>query len=120
MSSKNKIKLFFMCAFLLSLFNLNAQDWPNLQRYQAENAALTAPAKGEKRVVFMGNSITQGWKGSHPDFFLKNPYRITSYNVCYTKLLRVAEMLAAFAPAASHVVFTAPRSKYGFFKKKSG
>jgi len=74
MSSKNKIKLFFMCAFLLSLFNLNAQDWPNLQRYQAENNALTAPAKGEKRVVFMGNSITQGWKEKHPDFFVKNPY----------------------------------------------
>ncbi len=74
MSSKNKIKLFFMCAFLLSLFNLNAQDWPNLQRYQAENAALTAPAKSEKRVVFMGNSITQGWKESHPEFFSKNPY----------------------------------------------
>ena len=34
-------------------------DWANLQRYRAENAAL-APS-GQERVVFMGNSITEGW-----------------------------------------------------------
>ena len=53
---------------------LNAQDWANLKGYQNENAALTAPAKGENRVVFMGNSITQGWKETHPNFFSENPF----------------------------------------------
>lgn len=36
-------------------------DWPNLARYREANAALPAPAAGEARVVFMGNSITEGW-----------------------------------------------------------
>ena len=35
-------------------------DWPYLQRYRAENAALSPPKAGEHRVVFMGNSITEG------------------------------------------------------------
>jgi len=74
MNSKKTTKLFFMCAFLLSSFFSNAQDWPNLNRYRAENALIGLPDKGEKRVVFMGNSITQGWKETRPDFFAKNPY----------------------------------------------
>jgi lysophospholipase L1-like esterase len=38
------------------------EDWPNLQRYQAANQKLPAPAKDERRVVFMGDSITDSWK----------------------------------------------------------
>ncbi len=74
MNLKNAIKVLFMCAFLLSSIKANAQDWANLKRYQAENAELATPAKDESRVVFMGNSITQGWKESRPDFFKNNPY----------------------------------------------
>ena len=51
-------------------------DWPNLKRYAAENAALPAPAAGETRVVFYGDSITDGW-GRQPDtniFFPGKPY----------------------------------------------
>lgn len=36
-------------------------DWPQLQRYRGENAALTPVAPGTKRVVFYGDSITEGW-----------------------------------------------------------
>src|ERR1700722_760572 len=36
-------------------------DWPQLSRYREANAALAAPAAGEKRVVFFGDSITDGW-----------------------------------------------------------
>lgn len=46
----------------------------NLDRYAEANAALLAPAKGEKRVVFIGNSITDGWPNAHPDFFKSNNY----------------------------------------------
>ncbi len=49
-------------------------DWPNLARYAAANEALPPPANGENRVVFMGNSITEGWVGIHPEFFSENPY----------------------------------------------
>jgi lysophospholipase L1-like esterase len=49
-------------------------DWPNLRRYRSENAKLTPPSANENRVVFMGNSITDGWINARPDFFSKNNY----------------------------------------------
>ena len=50
------------------------QDWPDLARYRAANANLAAPAPGENRVVFMGDSITDAW--GHPTgvFFPGEPY----------------------------------------------
>jgi lysophospholipase L1-like esterase len=36
-------------------------DWAQLKRYQAENAALPAPTPGQPRVVFYGDSITDIW-----------------------------------------------------------
>lgn len=46
-------------------------DWPNLRKYRNENALL----KPEKnRVVFMGNSITEGWGRTDSQFFTQNPY----------------------------------------------
>jgi hypothetical protein len=36
-------------------------DFAELGRYHDANAALPAPAAGENRVVFMGDSITDGW-----------------------------------------------------------
>ena len=52
----------------------SATDWPNLQRYRDANAALPAPAAGENRVVFMGNSITEGWQKYFGDQFRGKPY----------------------------------------------
>lgn len=49
-------------------------DWPNLKRYQDENAKVGLPAPGENRVVFMGNSITEGWLRTDPEFFKGKPY----------------------------------------------
>lgn len=37
------------------------RDWSALERYHGDNEKLIAPAKNEKRVVFMGDSITDGW-----------------------------------------------------------
>jgi lysophospholipase L1-like esterase len=49
-------------------------DWANLQRYRRENAALPSPAPGENRVVFMGNSITEGWAPLFAALFPGKPY----------------------------------------------
>ena len=54
---------------VLSTTTLNAQDWPNLNRYSEENKNVGAPAPGERRIVFMGNSITEGWKHADPELF---------------------------------------------------
>jgi lysophospholipase L1-like esterase len=51
-------------------------DWPQLARYREANAALGPVAQGEQRVVFYGDSITDGW-GRRPDtgdFFPGKPY----------------------------------------------
>ena len=74
MNFNKNYKPFFMCAFFLSSLFTNAQDWANLNRYQSENSTFTTPLKNETRVVFMGNSITQGWVEKRPDFFKNNPY----------------------------------------------
>ncbi len=49
-------------------------DWPQLGRYRSENATLPAPAKGEPRVVFMGDSITDLWGRQLGAFFPGKPY----------------------------------------------
>ncbi|MEO6539135.1 MAG: SGNH/GDSL hydrolase family protein [Ferruginibacter sp.] len=52
----------------------NAQDWANLQRYRDDNFKLNPPGPHEKRVVFMGNSITESWASIMPEFFSGKPY----------------------------------------------
>lgn len=49
-------------------------SWANTERYKKANSALDSTSTGENRVVFMGNSITEGWGGMCPDFFSKNSY----------------------------------------------
>jgi lysophospholipase L1-like esterase len=49
-------------------------DWANLGRFREDNKLVAKPAKGEKRVVFMGNSITEGWIRLDPGFFSGKPY----------------------------------------------
>jgi len=38
------------------------RDWPQLARYREANRSLAAPAAGDSRVVFMGDSITDAWQ----------------------------------------------------------
>jgi lysophospholipase L1-like esterase len=47
-------------------------DFGELARYRDANAALAAPAPGENRVVFYGDSITDFWKLD--DYFPGKPY----------------------------------------------
>src|SRR5881398_651804 len=49
-------------------------DWANLAKYRDANAMLAAPMKNEKRVVFMGNSITEGWQQYFATMFPGKPY----------------------------------------------
>lgn len=60
--------------WLESQAKLMQTDWANLQRFSDENAELDPPANGEYRVVFMGNSITEGWIRSRPEFFAGKPW----------------------------------------------
>ena len=52
----------------------NNQDWPNLKRYEDENLSLGYPHENEKRVVFMGDSITEEWSRLYPNYFEERSY----------------------------------------------
>ena len=77
------------------------RDFANSARFAKENAALPKPSKKEKRVVFMGNSITEGWIRTHPDFFKSNGYisRGISGQTSYQFLLRFREDVINLSPA---------------------
>jgi lysophospholipase L1-like esterase len=51
------------------------KDWPQLARYHEADTKVTPPAKDEQRVVFMGDSITDGWSNpNNGGFFPGKPY----------------------------------------------
>lgn len=52
---------------------MNAQDWANVARFKAENE-LVIENKAPVKLVFMGNSITEGWKLFDPNFFNSTDY----------------------------------------------
>lgn len=59
-------------------------------KYAQANDSLPAPGKDEKRIVFFGSSITEGWMAEHPEFFEKHGYiaRGISGQSTYALLLR--------------------------------
>jgi lysophospholipase L1-like esterase len=76
------------------------QDWPQLHRY----AALPAPDPAQPRVVFYGDSITDGW-GRQPDtgeFFPGKPYvnRGISGQTTPQMLVRFQQDVVHLHPAA--------------------
>jgi lysophospholipase L1-like esterase len=42
--------------------DVRLRDWAQLARYREANRTLQPPASGESRIVFMGDSITDGWQ----------------------------------------------------------
>jgi lysophospholipase L1-like esterase len=97
-------KVFYFTALIILIFSINSQlsaqndktteltkeqkeaawkkiqedqihnDWANFNRYHSSNMKLTMPGKDEKRVVFMGNSITDAWIYLDSAFFKKNSF----------------------------------------------
>ena len=50
------------------------KDWGNLNRYAKQNQEVKKWPKEQRRVVFMGNSITENWASMRPEFFKRNGY----------------------------------------------
>lgn len=69
-------KLLYSLSLLLMTSALAAQDWADLTKYRAANAALNTPAPEEQRVVFMGNSITESWAADTAGIIYQNPQYI--------------------------------------------
>jgi lysophospholipase L1-like esterase len=76
-----------------------AMDWAQRCRYRAENASL--PKAGTRRLVLVGDSITQGWKEQVPGLFDGQLLdRGISGQVTEQMLLRLREDALELSPAA--------------------
>jgi len=75
-------------------------DTAALGRYAAENAKVLPPAPGERRVVFMGDSITDFWGRRYGKFFAGEPYinRGISGQITPQLLLRFRQDVIALQP----------------------
>lgn len=76
-------------------------DWADLARYRAANDSIGAPKDGERRVVFMGNSITQAWAPLFAEQFPGKPYigRGISGQTSPQMLVRFRQDVIALRPA---------------------
>ena len=75
-------------------------DYGDLARYRAANAGLPPPASNESRVVFFGDSITEGW--NLKEYFPGKPYvnRGISAQTTPQMLLRFRQDVIALRPRA--------------------
>ncbi len=76
-------------------------DWAFLSRYREDNARLGPPHPGEQRVVFYGNSITEGWAPYFDAMFPGKPYvgRGISGQTTPQLLVRFRQDVIALEPA---------------------
>jgi alpha-glucosidase len=78
------------------------QDWANLARYEKANRDLPP---GSVEVVFMGDSITEGWYGSTPSFFASGRVgRGISGQTTPQMLLRFRQDVIDLQPKAVHIM----------------
>jgi acyl-CoA thioesterase I len=81
-------------------------DLADLGRYVAADAALSVPTPRERRVVFMGDSITEFWATRDPGFFTRPQFinRGISGQTTLQMLLRFRQDVVALAPAVVHIL----------------
>ena len=76
-------------------------EFANYKRYAKANSELPAVTKKDKRVVFMGNSITEGWPMHRAEFFKENPNYVgrgIGGQTSYQFLLRFREDVVKLNP----------------------
>jgi lysophospholipase L1-like esterase len=100
---KNRTLIYY--TLFLALFmggKIQAQDWPNLNKYQNENTNLKSAAAGQERIVFMGDSITEFWSIINVEYFTGKPYvnRGISGQTTPQMLVRFRADVIALKPAA--------------------
>ncbi|GAB3906693.1 SGNH/GDSL hydrolase family protein [Mucilaginibacter boryungensis] len=94
-----KLTVFVLMAGLLTGLSVKAQDWPNLKRYQTANEQVK---DSTINVVYMGDSITDFWLKSSPDFFSGHHYagRGISGQVSPQMLIRFRQDVINLKPKA--------------------
>ncbi len=80
------------------------EDWPGWRRYQASNTQIMAASQAVD-IVFMGDSITEGWMDKRPDFF--GPGRIcrgVGGETTPQMLLRMVPDVCDLKPRCVHIM----------------
>ncbi len=97
---KTKFYAFLLMMTLSISVQAQRHDFADFKRYAKSNSELETPAKGERRVVLMGNSITDGWPGTRPEFFKDNKIigRGISGQTSYQFLLRFRQDVIDLQP----------------------
>ena len=93
-----------VAALAFALFALNAMaanDIANFGRYENDNKRVMGLPNTGSRVVFMGNSITDFWPTTRPEFFALNDFigRGISGQTTYEMLMRFREDVVRLEPA---------------------
>jgi len=79
-------------------------DWAWLARYRDENAQLIS-SKTKVHAVFLGDSITEGWREKQPDFFAKgNVCRGISAQTTPQMLVRMRADVVDLYPKVVHIM----------------
>lgn len=96
-------KILAIAAITCMALTTNAQrskDWAQLYKYTGANIELNNQKNSGKRVVLLGNSITEYWVSKHPDFFKRTGYigRGISGQTSYQFLVRFREDIVNLKP----------------------
>ena len=75
-------------------------SWTNFKKYVNQNKEVKEKQKGEVRVVYLGDSIFEGWSVARPDFFEGKPFynRGISGQVTAQMVLRFQEDVVDLHP----------------------
>lgn len=98
---KHSILFFFLLVFYnLQLASQNIREWINIECYQTDNYSYKNSQRNNDLVVFMGNSITEGWVKSDSTFFTSNGFvgRGISGQTSFQFLLRFREDVLNLKP----------------------
>ncbi|MBO7099193.1 MAG: lipase [Bacteroidaceae bacterium] len=98
---KTKTIIFMLLLMMAASVNAQKHEFGNWKRYAQANRELGAPDKKAKRVVLMGNSITDGWPRVSAQFFKDHPYIIgrgIGGQTSYQFLLRFREDVINLQP----------------------
>lgn len=96
-------KMVLMASLAVGLHAMgHGEDWGQFGRYAESNKEVVALPAASRKVVFIGNSITDHWASIHPDFFKNNGFvgRGISGQTSYQMLVRFREDVIGLHPAA--------------------
>jgi len=92
-------------AYRSAYLDARKSDWADLCHYRSDNARLIALPQSERDVVFMGDSITEGWKYGDPAFYTHGWIdRGISGQTTPQMLLRFPADVLALRPRIVHIM----------------